>query len=207
MNRRRLHRTPPRGYDPTQVASVRCVEPLLALAEQLERRDELVAARLDEVERLQAEVEEVRAHASAAAATALWLDERMEATERELRTAELAVPVLDAEPDEDSLAAHQRATRRVARLSEHLEAFARQRVELSARIELLERRAEVSGLEGVIAWASQTRGALLVEHSNLARERENVVREASELLGSVLGDPYAATSVAGLRERLFRALP
>jgi hypothetical protein len=54
---------------------------------------------------------------------------------------------------------------------------------------------------------SQRRGALLVEHSNLARERDAVVREASELLGSVLGDPFAATSVAGLRERLERALP
>jgi hypothetical protein len=59
----------------------------------------------------------------------------------------------------------------------------------------------------VIAWSSHTRGALLVEHSNLVRERENVVREASELLGSVLGDPFAATSVAGLRERLSRAYP
>jgi hypothetical protein len=53
---------------------------------------------------------------------------------------------------------------------------------------------------------SQARGALLVEHSGLAREREAVVREASELLGSVLGDPLAATSVAGLRNRLERAL-
>ena len=30
---------------------------------------------------------------------------------------------------------------------------------------------------------------------------------ASKLLGSVLGDPFAATSVSGLRERLERALP
>lgn len=183
------------------------MEPVLALAEQLERRDALVAQRLAEIERLQAEVEEVRVHASAAAATELWLAERVTVTERELLEAELAVPVLGDEPDEEAIAAHDRATRQVERLAEHLRAFARDRVELGARIELLERRAQVGGLERVIAWASHTRGALLVEHSNLARERENVVREASELLGSVLGDPLAATSVAGLRERLSSALP
>jgi chromosome segregation ATPase len=183
------------------------VQPLLALAEQLERRDALVAERLAEIERLRAEVEEVRVHASAAAATELWLAERVAVTERELREAELAVPVLDDEPDEEAIAAHDRATRQVERLTEHLQAFARERIDLDARVELLERRAQASGLERVIAWASHTRGALLVEHSNLTRERENVVREASELLGSVLGDPLAATSVAGLRERLSSALP
>src|SRR5437763_987285 len=88
-----------------QVATVRSVEPLPALAEQLERRDELVAARLADVERLQAEVEEVRVHAAAAAATELWLNERTAVTERELREAELAVPVLADEPDEDATAA------------------------------------------------------------------------------------------------------
>jgi hypothetical protein len=189
------------------LASVCSVEPLLALAEQLERRDAVVAERLADVERLQADVEEVRVHASAAAATALWLAERVAVTERELREAELAVPVLEDEPDEEAIAAYERATRQVERLTEHLDAFARERVELSARVELLERRAQVSGLERVIEWASHTRGALLVEHSNLARERENVVREASELLGSVLGDPFAATSVAGLRDRLSSAFP
>jgi hypothetical protein len=189
------------------LASVCSVEPLLALAEQLERRDAVVAERLADVERLQADVEEVRVHASAAAATSLWLAERVAVTERELREAELAVPVLEDEPDEEAIAAYERATRQVERLTEHLDAFARERVELSARVELLERRAQVSGLERVIEWASHTRGALLVEHSNLARERENVVREASELLGSVLGDPFAATSVAGLRDRLSSAFP
>jgi hypothetical protein len=58
----------------------------------------------------------------------------------------------------------------------------------------------------VLEWASVARGALLVEHSGLARERDAVVREASELLGSVLGEPLAATSAAGLRGRLERAL-
>ena len=63
-----------------------------------------------------------------------------------------------------------------------------------------------ASLQAAAEWASRERGALLVEHSTLARERDAVVREASELLGSVLGEPFAATSVAGLRERLQSAL-
>jgi hypothetical protein len=44
------------------------LEPLLAIAEDLERRDERAAAALLDVERLQAEVDELRTHAVAAAA-------------------------------------------------------------------------------------------------------------------------------------------
>ena len=61
-------------------------------------------------------------------------------------------------------------------------------------------------LDGALEWASRARGALLLERSGLAREREEVVREATELLASVLGDPLTATAVAGVRERLARAL-
>jgi hypothetical protein len=65
----------------------------------------------------------------------------------------------------------------------------------------------VDGLGAVLEWASQRRGELVLERSGLAREREAIVREASELLGSVTGDAMSATSVAGLRDRLQRALP
>ena len=61
-------------------------------------------------------------------------------------------------------------------------------------------------LHGTLEWASRARGSLLLEHSGLAREREEVVREATELLASVLGEPLNATAVAGVRERLARAL-
>jgi chromosome segregation ATPase len=60
-------------------------------------------------------------------------------------------------------------------------------------------------LAALAAWASKERGALLVEHSGLERERDAVVREASELLGSVLGEPMASTAVAGLRARIERS--
>ena len=61
-------------------------------------------------------------------------------------------------------------------------------------------------LDGVAAWASQARGALLVERAALARRREDVVREASELVASVLGEPLTSTRVAGVRARLAQAL-
>jgi len=62
------------------------------------------------------------------------------------------------------------------------------------------------GLDPALEWASRARGALLLEHSALAGERETLVREASELLGSVLGEPLTATAVAGVRGKLESAL-
>jgi hypothetical protein len=61
-------------------------------------------------------------------------------------------------------------------------------------------------LDGALEWASRARGALLLQRSALARERDEVVREATELLASVSGDPLTATGAAGVRERLARAL-
>lgn len=62
------------------------------------------------------------------------------------------------------------------------------------------------GVEGALAWASRARGELLLERSALANERDTLVREASELLASVLGEPLMSTGVAGVRDRLERAL-
>jgi chromosome segregation ATPase len=62
------------------------------------------------------------------------------------------------------------------------------------------------GLDGVLEWASRARGELLLEQSSLAGQRETIVREASELLGGVLGEPLTATAVSGFRDRLARAL-
>jgi chromosome segregation protein len=61
-------------------------------------------------------------------------------------------------------------------------------------------------LDGVVEWASRARGALLLEHSKLVGERDEIVREATELLASVSGDPLTSIAVAGVRERLARAL-
>jgi chromosome segregation ATPase len=61
-------------------------------------------------------------------------------------------------------------------------------------------------LDGAVEWASRARGALLLEHSQLVGERDEIVREASELLASVSGDPLTSVAVAGVRERLALAL-
>ena len=58
------------------------------------------------------------------------------------------------------------------------------------------------GLDGLADWGARAHAAVFVARSGLETERGRVVREASELAASVLGDPLAATSVAGIRERL-----
>lgn len=183
---------------------------LLSLADDLEGRDTQVAAELARVEAEQSELDALRRRATATAELILWLaqavSENEDALRRARRNRDLAAAALaEAEAEDDgSLAA---ADAECARLEEHRAAFARQHDDARTEAGLLARTVGAPGLEATIAALSQRRGALLVERSNLARERESIVREASELLGSVLGDPLAATSVAGLRDRLARALP
>jgi len=189
------------------------MEPLLALAAELEQRDARIAAELTAVEVLQAELDEQRAHAARLADLLAWLPQAVSENEYALHHAmrrrdEAAAGLRDAE-DEDTPAAEAAlatAEANAARLEEHRRAFARQADEAQAEVVELARIVGASGLDDTLETLSQRRGALLVEHSNLARERDAVVREASELLGSVLGDPLTSTSVAGLRERLERAL-
>ena len=195
------------------------VEPLISFAAELERRDAAAAEALAAVERLQSEVEELRAHAAAVAAHLEALPGRLDEFVRAAAIAEQRVAaardaLLEAaeeerEPAEAALAA---ALKDSERAREHVDALERDGAARRADADRLCERARALGagagsLDALLAWASHERGALLVEHSGLARERETIVREASELLGSVLGDPFAATSVAGLRERLERADP
>jgi hypothetical protein len=58
----------------------------------------------------------------------------------------------------------------------------------------------------VLDWAARARGELLLAHAALATERDKIVREATELVASVLGEPLVSTGAAGLRERLERAI-
>jgi hypothetical protein len=216
------------------------VESLLSFAEELERRDADVAQALMDVERLQAEIEELRARASAADAfldalpAALGeraaderaaIDARDEAAEA-VRTAEELVERTDKEQQRleaqralqqarDDLhaaefwvvqtrEAHAELERDGAARRLEAETLAQRSVELAPRVRDVPRGS--ASLEGAIDWASRARGALLLQHSGLARERDEVVREATELLASVLGDPLTATGAAGVRERLARAL-
>jgi len=195
----------------------RDVEPLLTLAAELEARDERLAAELARVEQAQADAEEIRVHASTVEAFLASLPSALAGHARAEETAEsdraTAQAALAAAADEDELAAERARARiadaeaRAARAREHQDALEREGIERRDEGRRLCERVGVADLAAVLAWASHRRGELLVEHSGLARRREEIVREASELLGSVLGDPLAATSVAGLRDRLGRALP
>jgi hypothetical protein len=62
------------------------------------------------------------------------------------------------------------------------------------------------GLDGVLEWTSRARGDLLVAHAGLDTERDKVVREATELVASALGEPLPGKGVAGVREQLVRSI-
>jgi chromosome segregation ATPase len=213
---------------------------LLSFAEELERRDVVAAQALTDVERLQVEVEELRAHTAAAAAflhafpTALAecvADERaaigacdqaevtVHAAEQVVEHAEKEQQRLDAERAlqraradlhaaefwvAQAREAHAELEREGAARRDEAESLARRAVELAPRVRDVPMGSP--DLDGALEWASRARGALLLERAALARERDEVVREATELLASVLGDPLTATGAAGVRERLARAL-
>jgi hypothetical protein len=63
-----------------------------------------------------------------------------------------------------------------------------------------------AGLDSVLEWAARARGDLLVAHAGLETERDKVVREATELAASALGEPLPGKGVAGVRERLSRSV-
>ena len=227
------------------------MEPVLRIAEELERRDERVGSVLREVETLAREVEETRDRARAAAAFLAGLPDALARAGDEQRAAgearsEAAAALRAAEAEEARLvrrggederlaaarasqqaldALHEaelrlaRADEERARLEAEGEARRREAAELERHAQELAGRlaalpevaAEAGhepapGLDGVLDWASLARGGLLVAEAGLARERDALVREASELVASVSGDPLASTSVAGMRARLEGAL-
>jgi hypothetical protein len=222
------------------------VEPLLSIAEDLERRDERAAEELLEVERLQAEVDELRTHAAGVAAflrevPAMYAaredEELAAAAERERALAELLVAEDELarieERGSDSArleaaraAQHARdaaeaAALRVARAEKERALLEQEAAERGAEAELLERRgselaahprlehdvaAPATGLHGLLDWAARARGHLIVAHAALATERDKIVREATELVASVLGEPLVSAGAKGVRERLERAL-
>lgn len=219
---------------------------MLQIADELERRDERAAEALLDVERLQAEVDELRAHAGAAAAVLRELPAALTALDGEDRDAgeaqAHAADALRAADDELArvqerggesarleaarAAQHARdaaedADLRVARALQERARLEREAAEQGAEAERVERRGDElsrharlehgvpppqTGLHGFLDWAARAHGELLVAHAALATERDKVVREATELLSGVLGEPLLGGPVAGVRERLGRAL-
>src|SRR5262249_7768260 len=156
--------------------------------------DAVVAAELVRVEQLQADVEEIRARGDTLAEWLAWApgvlrDLNDEETSAAHDAARLDAQLQDA-GDELELArlrvALEDAGRRGVRARENAEALGRERTARERDFDDLRTRAaeltpRIRGMEppGDLAkWASQARGALLVEHSGLAREREAIVREA-----------------------------
>jgi signal transduction histidine kinase len=205
------------------------VEPLLIFAEELERRDADLGVVLDAVEALQHEIEELRAHAATVAAFLSSFPEALDALERDERAAQDVCAVAERTLREAEAGEDERVTLQAGDALRSAErwvadaALARRRLEqdsaarradgdrLEARAEVLAGRvhdvpAPAGGLDGALEWASRARGTLLLEQSTLVRERDAVVREANELLGSVLGEPLTSTAVAGVRAKLERAL-
>ena len=216
------------------------MDPLLVIADDLERRDARAAEALRELDELRREVESLR---TGVAATSGFLDglpaalARRRADEQAAAAArgEALRALRDAEVDlerarkEDERLAAARALQqardgaRAADLwareaQESREQFERERdahtadgERLACRAaELAERVRRVAppepGLAGAADWVARARAELLLDQAALATEREKVVREANELAASVLGEPFAATGVSGIRDRIARAL-
>ncbi len=62
------------------------------------------------------------------------------------------------------------------------------------------------GAAGVAEWGTRTRAALLVARSQLAAERDAVVRQANELGAAVLGEPLPPQGAAAVARRVERQL-
>jgi DNA repair exonuclease SbcCD ATPase subunit len=219
------------------------VEPLLRIAEELERRDEGAAAVLLQVERLQAELEELRAGATAAGAFLATLPRALASRGADVRAAEEARAAAEARlleaqaaqerarKEDERLAAARalqqagdelreaelwlgRTQRELELLERQAEERRREASELEGRAAQMARQPRLAretappapGLDGVLDWAARARGELLLARAGLATERDRIVRESTELVAGVLGESLAATSAAGVRERLARAL-
>ena len=231
-----------------RIYTVRGVEPLLRIVDELERRDGEAVAALAEIEALQREVDRTRAHAAELAAFLAGLPDALAAREADERSAagsqrEASAALAEAEAElaraqergrDDARIAAERAVQhardalreaelwveRTRRERARLEHEAEERRDDAERLvagvqPLAERLAAdpriatappaAPGLDGVVDWASRARGDLLLAHAGLATERDKVVREATELVASAVGEPLPGTGVAGVRERLARA--
>jgi chromosome segregation ATPase len=216
------------------------VDPLLAIADELERRDARAAEALLALERVRRDVDGLRLRAAEAAEFLDAFPESFAKLDGEEHAAAAArgkalLALQDAEADverarkEDERLAAARALQQtrdgVAAADLWLEQAEEARAGLEREheavlaecVQLERRAADLSpsvrdvepprpGLDGALDWASRARGELLLELAALETERDKVVREASELVASVLGEPLTATGVAGVRARIERAL-
>jgi len=168
-------------------------------------------------------LEEARAAESARGAEQASLAEARERLERARKDDERLAAARAVQHAQDALREAELRVERAAAERSRLEGEAELRrseaAELEARASALARAlgelprvaqeaalAPAPGLAGVLAWAEEARGALLLPAAALAGERDRIAREATELVASVSGDPHALAGVAGIRARLAREL-
>ncbi len=60
------------------------------------------------------------------------------------------------------------------------------------------------GVEGLLEWAPRARAAAFLARTSVDRQRDTLIREAEEAATSVLGESFAGSSVAVVRQRLER---
>jgi chromosome segregation ATPase len=93
-----------------------------------------------------------------------------------------------------------------ARLEDDIPPLSRRATELAAQLETAPRTSAPEnpgpGLEAVVDWSSRTRAALFVAAASFETERDDVVREANELVAAATGDESAITSVRSAATRI-----
>ena len=80
------------------------------------------------------------------------------------------------------------------------------RIQDVPRVSRSGRDAPSRGLAELSSWGGRVHAALLVVRGQLEGERDQLVREANELGGSVLGEQLAGSTIALVRRRLEEAL-
>jgi hypothetical protein len=192
-----------------------------------------IRGRAAELQELFARLPEQR---EAAAAAVEETETALAAAQESLRRAVEELAASEAAGDAERVAAARRfevrardhvhiAERKAVAAREHAselearaEAGRREAAELEGRArelaEALEERARLTnalgapgpGPEGVAEWGTQARAALLVARSQLAAERDAVVRQANELGAVLLGEAIPPTSAAAVAARVEREL-
>jgi len=171
---------------------------LTALPADLERASATLAEAEREVEERRASVEEAEAAATrtddpAARRAEVRARDLLHSARRKATHAKAELERLQHEAERRRQEAAELATRARALAAE-----------LRERPGLGETASEPPGetLDDVIAWATETRAALLVARSGLAAQRDAVIRQANELGSLVLGEPLAAQTPAAVARRI-----
>jgi chromosome segregation ATPase len=180
---------------------------------RLPEEREAAAAAADEAERALAEGQDAlrRATEELAAAEAGRDSERIAAARRFEVRARDHVHIAERK----AAAARESVSELVSRADAALVEAAELETRARGLADLLEQRPRLTedavarlgpAPEGLAEWGTQVRAALLVARSQLAAERDAVVRQANELGAVLLGEEIPPTSAAALARRVEREL-